>query len=69
MNLFPLYPEYREVIVNLKTQTAFRGILWRRRWGYLVLRNAKQLQGAGTSIDVAGEIMIESANVDFIQVV
>jgi small nuclear ribonucleoprotein (snRNP)-like protein len=62
-----LYPVKRRVIVNTKTDQAFRGILWRRRWGYLVLRNAELLKGQ--TVPVTGEVVIERDNVDFIQVV
>jgi small nuclear ribonucleoprotein (snRNP)-like protein len=64
-----LYPVKRRVIVNTKTERAFRGILWRRRWGYLVLRNAEMLKGRGETVPVDGEVVIERSNVDFIQVV
>jgi small nuclear ribonucleoprotein (snRNP)-like protein len=64
-----LYPVKRRVIVNTKTERAFRGILWCRRWGYLVLRSAEMLKGRGETVPVDGEVVIERSNVDFIQVV
>ena len=69
MTILDRYPQVREVIVNLKTDKAFRGVLWERRRGYIVLRNASMLQPRGEAIKMDGEVMIESANVDFIQVV
>lgn len=63
------YPEKRVVIVNTRTDRAFRGVLWRRRWGYLVLRNAELLKGRGETVPVDGEVVIARDNVDFIQVI
>ena len=62
------YPTLRRVIVNLKTERAFRGVLWRKRWGYLVLRNAELLKPRGERVAIDGEVVIERANVDFVQV-
>lgn len=56
------------VIVNLKTDKAFRGILWSTNRQLLVLRNADLLEhGAETPVD--GEVVVDTANVDFLQVV
>jgi small nuclear ribonucleoprotein (snRNP)-like protein len=59
----------KAVIVNTKTGKAFRGILWRRRAGYLVLRNAEVLLGRDGVAPVEGELVIETNNVDFLQVI
>ena len=67
--IFDRYPTLRQVIVNTKTDRAFRGMLWQRRRGYLVLRNAEMLKSKGETVPMDGEVMIESPNVDFIQVV
>ena len=69
MRLFDRYPTLRTVIVNTKTDRAFRGVLWRRTRGYLVLRNAEMLKTKGEVVAMDGEVVIESANVDFIQVI
>ena len=69
MTILDRYPQVREVIVNTKTDKSFRGVLWSRRRGYIVLRNVSMLQPRGDAIKMDGEVMIESANVDFIQVV
>lgn len=67
MNLRP-YPTLHQVLVTTKTDRTFRGILWRRRGGYLVLRQAALLlKGAKTLLD--GELVIPMENVDFMQVV
>lgn len=64
------YPLKRQVIVNTKTDRAFRGVLWRvARWRYLVLKNAEMLRGRDEPVPIDGEVVIERANVDFIQVV
>jgi small nuclear ribonucleoprotein (snRNP)-like protein len=68
MRLFDRYPECRQIIVNTKTEKTFRGVLWRRRRDYLVLRNAFLLQPQGEAAPVDGEVVIPAANVDFIQV-
>jgi len=57
------------VIVNTKTDRAFRGVLWQKRRGYLVLRNAEMLRGKGETVPMDGEVVIPAENVDFIQVV
>ena len=67
--LFDRYPTLRRVIVNTKTDRAFRGVLWRKRRGYLVLRNAEMLRGKGETVPMDGEVVIPAENVDFIQVV
>jgi len=67
--IFDRYPTLRQVIVNTKTDRAFRGVLWRKARGYLVLRNAEMLKAKGETVPVDGEVMIESSNVDFVQVV
>jgi len=67
--LFDRYPTLRRVIVNTKTDRAFRGVLWRKRRGYLVLRNAEMLRTKGETVPMDGEVVIPAENVDFIQVV
>ncbi len=69
MSLWKSYPELRRVVVTTKTDRSFRGILWRKRWGYLVLRNAELLKERAEVMPMDGEVVIESSNVDFIQVV
>jgi len=67
--VFEPYPCLRRVIVNTKTDRTFTGVLWRKRRGYLVLRNAQMLRPGGEMMNVEGEIVVDAANVDFIQVV
>ena len=63
------YPVLRRVVVNTKSGQAFRGVLWRKRWGYLVLRNAELLKAGGETVLMDGEVLVPRGNLDFIQVV
>ena len=69
MDLLHPYPTLRQVIVNTTTERAFRGVLWRKRRGYLVLRNAEMLKGGGDVVQMDGEVVVPADKVDFIQVV
>ena len=62
------YPEKRTVVVNTRTEKAFRGVLWRSRRRHLVLRNAELVGPRGERTPVDGEVVIDRSNVDFIQV-
>lgn len=68
---FRPYPELRTVIVNLKSGTAFRGVVWRRRGPFVVLRKTELLrqteQSHSTLLD--GEVLVQRADIDFIQVI
>ena len=54
--------------MNTKTDRAFRGVLWRKRAGYVVLRNAELLKPRGETAAIDGEVVIARENVDFMQV-
>jgi len=69
MSLFDRYPTLRQVIVNTKTDRAFRGVLWRKTHGYLVLRNAEMLKSKDETAPLDGETVIPAENIDFLQVV
>lgn len=58
----------KAVVVNLKSGEAFQGVLWRKRGGLIVLRNARLL-GEDESRAVDGEVVIERDNVAFYQVI
>ncbi len=68
MSLFDSYPVLESVIVNTKEGKAFRGVVWKRRGGYLVLRNAEILQPSGDRIAVDGEVAIPDRDIEFLQV-
>lgn len=62
------YPELREVLLTTKTGRTFKGVLWRRRGGYLVLRNACLLREREAPLALDGEVVVERSNVDWLQV-
>lgn len=62
------YPVLRSVVVYLGTDKALRGVLWRRTRDYLVLRNAELRERHANAVPMDGEIVIERATVEFIQV-
>ena len=66
--MFDRYPCLRRVLVNTKTDRVFRGVLWRKKRGFLVLRDATLLQPGDKAITVDGEVLIERDNVDFMQI-
>lgn len=63
------YPFVRRVIVTTKTGQSLRGVLWQRRAGYLVLKEAEVSNERGVFRPVVGELLVERANVDYLQVV
>jgi hypothetical protein len=70
MMLFDRYPTLKRVIINCKGQDApaFRGVLWQRRGGYLVLRDAQMLRPRMEAVVMDGEVLIPVANIEFLQV-
>lgn len=68
---FRPYPTLKTSIVNLVSGTAFKGVIWRRRGPWLVLRQAELLSDRGNpaSGKVDGEVLVALADIDFIQVV
>ena len=67
--IFDSYPTCRKAIVNLKSGTTLRGVIWRRRGGYLILRNAELLRARDTALALDGETLVYEREVDFIQLV
>lgn len=57
----------RRVIVNLRSGKAFRGVLWAKSGPLLVLRDAELLEH-GRAVAMDGEVVLERANLDFLQV-
>ena len=66
---FDNYLTLKQVIVNTRTDKAFRGLLWRKRRGYLVLRECELLKAKGETAPIDGEVVIPAFNVDFLQVI
>ncbi len=65
---FGRFPVLRKVLVTTKTDRTVKGVVWRRRGGYLVLRQAEYL-GPGPKVKMDGELLIPVDNVDLLQVV
>lgn len=57
----------KRVIVNLD-EKAFSGVLWAKRGPLLVLRDAVLMQHGAADTPLDGEVVIERARVEFIQV-
>lgn len=57
----------RKVIVNLKTDKSFEGVLWKKRFRYVALKGAT-VHEAGQQAEVEGMVVIDRSNIDFIQV-
>ena len=65
---YMVYPVKRQIIVNTRSDKTFRGILWSKRFGYLVLKNAELLKAGGETVALDGELVIFKDNVDFLQI-
>lgn len=68
LDFFRPYPVRKSGIVNLKHNGAsFRGVIWQIKGPFLVLRNTEILdQGGPRPLD--GEIILQMADIEFIQV-
>ena len=70
-SLFRRYPLLERGIVNLKSGTVFRAIIWRRTGPFLVLRQVEMLSDRDSKMDpqaTNGEVLVQMVDVDFIQV-
>jgi hypothetical protein len=54
LDRFRPYPQLRQVIVNLKSGTAFRALIWRRSGPFLVLREVEMLSDRDSQDAAAG---------------
>jgi small nuclear ribonucleoprotein (snRNP)-like protein len=69
LDRFRPYPELKAVIVNLKSGTSFRGVVWRVKRPFMVVRNVEMLSQADKKTAVLrGEVVVLLEHVDFIQV-
>ncbi|QIJ66412.1 hypothetical protein G7Z13_04710 [Streptomyces sp. JB150] len=57
----------RRVVVNLSDK-AFAGVLWAKRGPLLVLRDVTLMQHGAADTPMDGEVIVERARVEFIQV-
>jgi small nuclear ribonucleoprotein (snRNP)-like protein len=58
----------KKVIINTKSNKAFRGILWRRWFGLIILKQVEMLWPGGEVKRMDGEVILFKSDVDFIQV-
>ena len=70
LDRFRPYPELRAAIINLKSGTSFRGVVWRHAGPYVVIRQVEMLQDRDNASRSAvdGEVAVSRADIDFIQV-
>jgi hypothetical protein len=70
-DIFRPYPELKTGIVNLKSGTSFRGVVWKVTDSFAVLRNVEMLQDLGKAARhvVDGEVVVNLSDIDFFQVV
>ena len=69
MRIFRRYPVLKTVLVNTRTGNTFRGVLWRKRRRFLVLKQAQMLRRDKEPMAIDGEVIVYAENVDFLQVV
>lgn len=72
MSWFNKYPTLETVIINLKSGTVFRAVLYRQAGNYLILKQVEMLSDRDSKMEpraVNGEVLVNRGDVDFIQVV
>jgi hypothetical protein len=62
-------PTRRQAFVNLLDGTTVEGVLWRNRGAYLLLRESRLHGPEGAPVPVDGEVVIDRARVQFVQLV
>ena len=67
---FRPYLERKAGIVNLRSGTAFRGVVFKVAGSWLILRNVEMLQDRDHSERhvVDGEVLVKLSDIDFVQV-
>lgn len=58
----------RRVIVNLKTEKAFSGVVTRKVGPLLEIRDSELLEGGRQPVKMDGAVLVERANIDFVQI-
>ncbi|HXO84688.1 MAG TPA: hypothetical protein VN803_04100 [Gemmatimonadales bacterium] len=59
----------RRVLVNVVSGDAFQGVLWQHAGAWLVLKDVTHVAADGSKArELDGDVVIECAKVDFIQV-
>lgn len=72
-NLFRPYVELKKAIINLKSGTVFRGVVYAHRGPWIELRNVEIIEDRGQDLKgpkvVDGQVLVGVYEIDFIQVV
>lgn len=63
------YPYRETMIVNLKSGRSFRGVLWQRTAGFLVLKQAVMLRPREAALPIDGECLVPFGDIEFMQIV
>lgn len=58
----------KRCLINLKSGTAFQGYLIEAPAGIVVIKGATVIEPGSEPVRVSGEIIIEKANIEFIQI-
>jgi small nuclear ribonucleoprotein (snRNP)-like protein len=58
-----------KVLVNLKTNKAFKGVLTEEKGKVIVLNDVELIEPNTESVKMAGSVLIEKENIDFIQII
>ena len=56
-------------MVNLKTNKAFKGVLVEEKGKVIVLKDVELIEPNTESVNMAGSVLIEKENIDFIQII
>lgn len=69
MKYYKKFTTSKTVIVNLKTNKAFKGVLVEEKANIIILKNVELIEEGTESVNVAGSVLIEKHNIDFIQII
>jgi hypothetical protein len=61
--------EAREVLVSLLSGRAVRGVLWQSAGDYILLRSCTLYEKGVEPTPCDGEVLLDKANVEYIQIV
>lgn len=62
------YAAHRRVIISLKSGLAVSGVIIKHRRGFCVVRDAEVIESGGASASADGEVLVQSADIDYIQI-
>ena len=69
MKYYKKFTTSKTVIVNLKNNKAFKGVLVEEKADIIILKNVELIEEGTESVNVAGSVLIEKHNIDFIQII